>query len=537
MAVYIELVTEPFDAQGLSQSKDSRIQMQAGLVSARRPTRGLEVKDDTYAYIKLIRVDGVPIEMFDSSAPGGMSEANSNFILQSVAEQRMEKNQVVDTFGDAYLYLFGEAPRFLQISAMLIDSLDFNWRAEFMANYETYLRGTRAVELGARTYLFYKDNIVEGYILNCSISESADQPHIIPLQFQFFVTNAQNISLVGEGSENYPIRESAVIPEDIDLTVEPGGETLDKLMQSVNGPYDKARVDRTSPIRSFILDNTDEYAGQAQPNRLDSPMNRASERYLQGVGGIHLSISLVLGAYGVSAPFDPFLMNDIGIGPIFTRQGIGIGSFAGQSGQVATFGAVASLQGGAFAGGGRGIGAQYGMAGPLGLGAYNGYSAPNGFGSTTVKEYSASYDGKNGLQTSSREYSVPNQLYNTSPTARGGMFVSGARPSAFAFQQGNLQSSRFAATNTRQAARAGGYAGAGAYLGNAYGGMPFASGSFAGAQGGSGGSVHVGGNITAFSFVAAKGSLVNQTLPPAQAIAYRQPDFAYSKSFSWPNGS
>jgi len=130
--------------------------------------RGIEIKDDTYAYITLRGVDNTVIDLLDSSSATGRSTEYSNFILQSVVDRRVDRHQILETFGDSYLFMFGEAPRMLECNAILINSHDFNWKAEFMANYEQYLAGTKSLEKGCRTYLFYDDNIVEGYVLNAT---------------------------------------------------------------------------------------------------------------------------------------------------------------------------------------------------------------------------------------------------------------------------------------------------------------------------------------------------------------------------------
>jgi hypothetical protein len=538
MAVYIELVTDPFDAR-FKDREQLATTIGAGLVNVRRPTRGLEVKDDTYAYIKLVRSDTVEIPIFDSSSPDGMSTAYSNFILQSVQEQRMEKHQIVETFGDTYLFLFGESPRFLNVQAVLINSHDFNWKAEFMANYETYLRGTKAVEMGARTYLFYDQNIVEGYILNCQVQETSDQPHLVLLSFQFFVTNAQNISLIGTGSQNFPIRSSALVPEGLDLREGMSGEGLELLTSAQTNNFESSftqgNFDRKSPIRSLILDNRDEYTTAIQPTIMDladdiSARAAAEHRALEeSVDRLESAIADLLQAYGVEDADDPFLMDSLGVGPTFLGTGVGIGAFAG-SGVAggATFGAVASAQAGAFAGGGIGIGARAGAGFSSSGSAFGGVSAGASTGFSTQAGFGLGVSA--GASASAR----------ASVTARDGSIFSesGIRVGTSAFANAsaaNRSSTSYAYSSARAAARAGGYATAGSSLSFGGSATPSAS-SFAGARGSAGASVEVGGSSTAFSFIAAKGSLANATLPPVAALATLQRSHSWSKSVSWPSG-
>lgn len=208
MSVFVEMVVDDFQKvfkDSIDQKRVSDLARGgAGEANVRRPLRGLEVKNDTYAVMRILKADGTEIPLFDSSSATGESTRYANFLLQSVQDSRMEKHQIVETFGDAYIFFFGESPRFIDVSAILINSLDFNWRAEWWKNYELYLRGTRLVEMGARSYLFYDENIVEGYILQAQIAESSDNPRFMTLNFKMFVTNYANISLVGD--PNFPIR-------------------------------------------------------------------------------------------------------------------------------------------------------------------------------------------------------------------------------------------------------------------------------------------------------------------------------------------
>jgi hypothetical protein len=196
--------------------------------------RGLEIKEDTYALIRLIQVDGTEIPLVDSGSSTGESTAYANFLLQSVQEVRMEKHQIVETFGEPYIFFFGEAPRFLDVSAMLISSHDFNWEAEWWFNYENYLRGTKSVELGARTFLFYDDNIVGGYMLQAQSVKTSDQPLAVTLSFRMFVTDYENISFVGD--PNFPVRSYVNLPDGVTLEQDLNGEQIDALIaQGVGG--------------------------------------------------------------------------------------------------------------------------------------------------------------------------------------------------------------------------------------------------------------------------------------------------------------
>src|ERR1043166_5390362 len=63
----------------------------------RRPVRGIQIKEDTYATIQVRQSNGIAIPLFDAASRSntGRGYRNSNFLIQSIQEQRAEKQQIV----------------------------------------------------------------------------------------------------------------------------------------------------------------------------------------------------------------------------------------------------------------------------------------------------------------------------------------------------------------------------------------------------------------------------------------------------------
>lgn len=207
MATFIELRTDAFAGNVITLNVNSVITKSP----VRRPLRGIEIKDDRYATLRVIKSDGTDIPFLDSGSTTAASSTSaatsivySNFLLQNVADVRQEKSQLMETFGDTYVFFFGERPRILQVSGLLFNTLDFNWRSEFWRNYEKVFRGTKLVEQNARLYLHWDDIIVEGYVLGAQAQDVADLPYHIPFSFTLFVTNHTYLSAIGD--DQYPVR-------------------------------------------------------------------------------------------------------------------------------------------------------------------------------------------------------------------------------------------------------------------------------------------------------------------------------------------
>lgn len=172
-------------------------------INVRRPLRGIQIKENTYATLRVRRANGEDLPVFDSSSPNvdengiGRSAEYANFVVASLQEQRVEKQQIIQTFGEDYIFFFGEQPRFINVSGVLWNTKDFNWKNEFLENYERYLRGTRLVENNARLYLSIDDIVVEGYLVSSVVNANAMNPYHVEFQFTMFVCQYAHTSNIG----------------------------------------------------------------------------------------------------------------------------------------------------------------------------------------------------------------------------------------------------------------------------------------------------------------------------------------------------
>jgi hypothetical protein len=211
-----------FGSQNLS-GEEARFKKERSPI--RRPYRGIQIKKDTYAVLSVRGPSGDAIPLYSSSAipdmpdeagPGRVNEY-SDFILQQVQDQRMEKQQIIETFGDTFVYLFGERPRIVTFSGQLVNTEDFNWRAQFWYNYDHYFRGTRLVQLNARCYLAYDSIVLEGYPLSAVASDDAENPYQVSFSVTMLLTDYHESSTIGE--THFPsagIKDYEILNQELD---------------------------------------------------------------------------------------------------------------------------------------------------------------------------------------------------------------------------------------------------------------------------------------------------------------------------------
>ena len=129
-----------------------------------------------------------------STKMGDLIPAYTKFILESVQESRTERSQIIETFGDFYVFMFGERPPVFNFSGHLINSTYTNWANDFDFMYEKFLRGTKCVDSGATTLITYGGRQVEGLILNMGTQTSAAMEGVVPVQFSVVVFNRRSFN-------------------------------------------------------------------------------------------------------------------------------------------------------------------------------------------------------------------------------------------------------------------------------------------------------------------------------------------------------
>ena len=188
MPVFVLIEEDGFASNPEELAKDSKEDNALLEWMVRRPLRGIQLSEPSYARLEVRRANGKVVLLKNASVDGNEGHTTSNFIVVALSEARQEKYQLLETFGQNYGFFFGERPRVIQVSAQLLNTSDFQWQAEWWHNYESFFRGTRLVELSARLYLYFDGRVVEGYMLDSQVSQNAQEPNTAALTFSIWVT-------------------------------------------------------------------------------------------------------------------------------------------------------------------------------------------------------------------------------------------------------------------------------------------------------------------------------------------------------------
>jgi hypothetical protein len=113
----------------------------------------------------------------------------TKFFLESVGEDRMEKAQVIETFGEFIAFFFGRRPEVYQFKGRLLNTRNHDWKNDWQEIYENFLRGTKAVENNATVLIQYDDVIAEGFLMGTHVEYHGVTNNECPFNFTMLVTN------------------------------------------------------------------------------------------------------------------------------------------------------------------------------------------------------------------------------------------------------------------------------------------------------------------------------------------------------------
>jgi len=208
--------------------------------------RQLQDKGERPATIRLVR-RRTPEEISQSRKSGedkvlpweNLIPPNTKFFLEAVQENREEKVQVIDTFGEWIAFFFGRKPEVYSYSGTLLNAKNHDWKNEFQENYEHFLRGTKAVQYRATMLLQYDDVLVEGYMINSSIQMSGMADKAVPFTFNLLVINRS------------PMNPRGMIARRLDRS---GESKYDKmLLDNMNDALDLTQNGRIDELETFLL--------------------------------------------------------------------------------------------------------------------------------------------------------------------------------------------------------------------------------------------------------------------------------------------
>lgn len=125
----------------------------------------------------------------------------TKFILEGINEGHSERSQIVETFGEFYVFFYGERPPIYNFRGTLINSKNANWLADFHYYYENHIRGTKCVERNARIVMTYGGRQIEGYLLAINTQTDASNEMAVPVTMQVVVTSRNNVSFSDDFGE------------------------------------------------------------------------------------------------------------------------------------------------------------------------------------------------------------------------------------------------------------------------------------------------------------------------------------------------
>lgn len=248
--VFLEAETDPFTINQrmiLGEVQDAPVD-----VAVRRPLRGIEIREPTYSYMRVVNESGNLLPFHNTSGAGmdgqPLSASYANYLIQALSFSCTEKFQVVPTFGETYVFFFGQHPIQAQLNGGLLHTPDFPWSEEMWKNYNELIRGTKLAEAGARLYLYYDGVLLEGYPISYQPSQTSDVPNLVPFSMTLLVTS---LEMLCSYSLDFPVNRQVIDLADpqayeqlAQMTEDERQGFLDQYKGAQNNQLNKIRYER-----------------------------------------------------------------------------------------------------------------------------------------------------------------------------------------------------------------------------------------------------------------------------------------------------
>ena len=177
------------------------------------------------------------------------------FSLQSIAEADAERYQLQETFEDTVLFMFGRRPRVWTMQGIVVngprppvpsakedlaqeagDTQSYNkfrqrrleedqdWANALIQRWDQYYRGTRAVEMRARTYISYEDSVIQATLLELTMVRNSQIPTAVNATLTFVVHQRAFVGQTIDANGNTPQSLAQLIEQ-----VNASGANADKI--------------------------------------------------------------------------------------------------------------------------------------------------------------------------------------------------------------------------------------------------------------------------------------------------------------------
>ena len=160
--------------------------------SAKFEVRNLDFENETPAFISIVpdmkNISKINAKSFDSP--------KTKFMLNNFEEQRKEKFQLFESFGEPSIFFFGERVRYYAFSGYMLDSKYTNsrtnrvvksWANSFKKYWDDNFRGSKLVEKGQLAIITFNKNVMWGYPVSLTFNNSAQAPFLAGFSFNMVI--------------------------------------------------------------------------------------------------------------------------------------------------------------------------------------------------------------------------------------------------------------------------------------------------------------------------------------------------------------
>ena len=112
----------------------------------------------------------------------------NNFSVTNLSESHSQITKVHMNFSARWnVFFFGNTPNMYQVRGFFLDSQEYPYYQEFMVAFEKYLSGRKCVENHMNLKFVISGQIIDGYMLDITVSHNANTPTLKEFAFTILV--------------------------------------------------------------------------------------------------------------------------------------------------------------------------------------------------------------------------------------------------------------------------------------------------------------------------------------------------------------
>jgi len=249
---------------------------------------------NTSAYLMVISSN------IDSSSASGstVSAMFNRFFITDIAEERSEKIQITETFGDPDIKFFGNKIKIYSFAGVLLEAWSsgsvspfgfglqdasgpeykykYLWASSLAHMYDNVMGGSKLAENKEIVVMMIGNHLIEGYPMNLSLRENANRPNLKNFAFNLVVKRDSFVD--NEVKNLYGWEQFNFVKEETKTEIDALINNINKVKQQIEMLYERlADLSDEDRVETYLDSNINETTEDAYIRMIEEYLTELSK--------------------------------------------------------------------------------------------------------------------------------------------------------------------------------------------------------------------------------------------------------------------